>query len=143
MNPLALLIALFAVRKVVLVATLAIVQELCANAVMAAIEEPASALLALASVRVQLTGSRIESRATLRLLVIGLEAVGNGRNRRRLLRAVTLRLALLLLLKVVAVSVASSVVELATTCLRSIVVPAGSVVLARSQVSGQFASVLD
>lgn len=139
MNPLALFVALFAVLEVVLVTTLSLVQELSANAVMAAIVEATSALLSMTLIIVQVTAVRIELLTVgLPLVCIWLDARGQGNG--CFLGTVTLCLALILLLKVVSVSVATSVVELTATCLRRVVVPTGGVVLAWSEVSGKFAS---
>lgn len=88
---------------------------------------------------VQVTAVRIELLTVgLPLVCIWLDARGQGNG--CFLGTVTLCLALILLLKVVSVSVATSVVELTATCLRRVVVPTGGVVLAWSEVSGKFAS---
>lgn len=137
----AFLEALFAVLEVVLVTTLSVVQELCANTIMRAVIETTNALLSLARIGLQLTVGRIESCAFRGPLTSGL---GSGlRLDRLLLRTIALGLALMLLFEVVSVSFASSVVELTASRLGSVVVPTGRVILAWSQVRGQFASVLD
>lgn len=51
-----------------------------------------------------------------------------------------LRTATALLLEIVAVTLTTSVIELATTCFGRVEVPTGCVILARSQLSGQFAN---
>lgn len=137
----AFLEALFAVLEVVLVTTLSVVQELCANTIMRAVIETTNALLSLARIGLQLTVGRIESCAFRWPLTSGL---GSGlRLDRLLLRTIALGLALMLLFEVVSVAFASSVVELTASRLGSVVVPTGRVILAWSQVRGQFASVLD
>lgn len=150
LNSFALLMTLFAGSEVVLIAALSVVQELCADAVMAAVEEATGFLISTSSVRIQLAVVRIEASLLLWLsfsltfsLTI-LSRIGSGFNLRLfLLRLIALSRALVLLLEIVSVSVTASVVELPTTRLCRVVVPTSSVVLARTQVSGKFASVFD
>lgn len=137
LNPLALVVTLLSGFEVVGIATLAMVQELCANSVMTAVVISTNLLITLTSICVHVAAVGIklipsEARWSLRLLRLTL-----------LLLVFTFGLAVLLLRKVVAVSITTSVVELATAGLGRVPVPTGNVILTRSQVSREFASVFD
>lgn len=66
LDPFALLDTLFVVLEVVLVSTLAIVQELCANTVVAAIMVTTTRAISMTRIGFQLTAVRIELRWPIR-----------------------------------------------------------------------------
>lgn len=132
LDPLTLLMAVFTRLEVIFIAALATVQELCANAVMATVVEAAGLLLSHSRIVVQLAIGRIKLLTRRWTMLLRVDMWPNRRS--LFLSLIALCLALVFLFKVIAITFATAVVELATTSLQRIVIPTSGVVLAGTQI---------
>lgn len=139
---LAFLIAFLAVLEIIRIATLAIVHELRANAIMPTVMESTCAFLpsTLFGLQVAVFGAEIPGRLAWPVLGFRLETWSDWH---LLSWFVALSLALLLLLKIVAITVATSIVELSAATLHRVEVPTSRVVLAGARISRQFTGIFD